>query len=47
MTKKNNTLMLSAKLEQKQNPTKFSENLKKIKGGFVDFLKKKSSQAHL
>lgn len=39
--------MLSAKLEQKQNPTKFSENLKKIKGGFVDFLKKKSSQAHL
>ena len=37
---KNNILTLSAKLEQKQNPTKFSENLTKIKKDFVGFLKK-------
>jgi hypothetical protein len=37
---KNNILTLNAKLEQTQNPTKFSENLTKIKKDFVDFLKK-------
>ena len=45
MTKKNNIPTLSAKLEQEQNPTKDSENLKKIKGDFVDFLKKIKSSS--